>query len=432
LKRVSSSRVEWNLWHHSIRWQPRLRGILMEINVKKRDGTKDVVRRGQRVYVIGAGMSFECGAPLTRDMLTPKFMQYATKGSKDVVLPFLSSAVARKDRLDPETLWTELDESIRKKIRVGRYDYRQLRTIRDALFSVISEEIGAIHSRFVDSLDWCGVRLSEGFVFPPSLLKTYIVNPRSWLESVIQNADLPNPSEREFLLCLIPTNGKEDNKGAFIKRLTRFLSREYELTKARTLASSLSRVLFTRSSASSRLKIREALYSNFNRLTLNLGRVLTLEPYPRSIINFVLWRKYLLQNHSAELGDLLGWFNTYFTLVQKLRPGDAVITTNYDLFLDIALRLTSPWRQYGILTGTSFMQIERGRVFYKIQGTTSDIADSLIRQSNAESSDDFFNNYMRMQFEKTQSPNKWLWFLKLLRRLRRTLKRATRSCLSDY
>lgn len=80
------------------------------------------VPKGRRVFVIGAGMSSECGAPLTKEILTAKFMQYAKKRSKDVVLPFLSSAFVRKKSSDPEALWTELDESIRERISFGPHD----------------------------------------------------------------------------------------------------------------------------------------------------------------------------------------------------------------------------------------------------------------------------------------------------------------------
>ena len=88
------------------------------------------VNRKQTVFVLGAGMSAACGAPLTSDFLTTRFSHYFTAAQLDLINRFASRASLQGEPPTIEDIWVRVDNAI-LGTPVPGYDQHALRATRN-------------------------------------------------------------------------------------------------------------------------------------------------------------------------------------------------------------------------------------------------------------------------------------------------------------
>jgi hypothetical protein len=201
-------------------------------------------QKGKRAFIIGAGMSAECGAPLTKDFFKPSFTNYAKGNKLDLVFDFISSAYDKRTAPDIETVWTRIDDAILRGEILAGYDYRKLRELRSALLDVLARILSSVHHRMEETLEWHGVHLVFG---PPSrhnvdYLKAFLENPIKWIESSLRQL----PSKYRYMAEFFDLLVKHDNAQGLTDALTTFLSQPglHSLEYARKCATHLADVLF--------------------------------------------------------------------------------------------------------------------------------------------------------------------------------------------
>jgi NAD-dependent SIR2 family protein deacetylase len=395
------------------------------------------VQQNKRVFVIGAGMSAECGAPVTKEFLKPKFTDLI-KGKKiKLVKDFIKSVYKNKKDPNIEMVWTRIDDAIVSGEILERYDSRKLLEVRDALLHVLTRILSSEHNKLMETLEWCGVGLDFG---PPNReevesLKVFLEKPIKWGKLLLRGL----PPNYVYTAKFIELMVSHDNVQSLTDALTIFLSKRqgHPLDYARNSATRLANVLFNRIKFHP-IGERDLFLYRLGGLredkifgTRLLG---SHDDKSGKIIEEILWKIYLLRNQKERLDNLKGWLDTYYFLIQVLRKGDTIITTNYDLFLEIALLW---WEKretkYGVLWGTDMTEIRNEFHSSYIPGTAVNYAkweisaegyteyayqrminaekDNAVEKLNAEHRKRYEECLKSWQMKKKE--NKWVSVLKL-------------------
>ena len=382
-------------------------------------------------------MSAECGAPLTRDFLNSPFINYAKGRNIHLVLEFILSAYKNHAQPNIEEVWTRIDKAILKGEIIAGYDLRKLREVRNAILDVLINILSSVHYRMEETLEWCDVSLDWGPARRDKInfLKDFLENPIIWLESSLRRIPNNYKYRLEFFQLLV----QHENTQNLILALAHFLSQSGFCSPkyATNCADNLVRLLFTPIKLHP-TSLRERFLYKLHKLKKNdvcgttwLGS--HWEPDGGKIYKELLWRIYLLRNCKERLDELKGWLNTYYLLVQMLRKGDTVITTNYDLFFELAL-ISWPERQkkYGVTWGTNVHEIRDQFHSKYIPGTAVNYAkweveaegytqDAYQRMIDAEEKgNNEKQSHQRMIYEKylkawkiLKRPSNWVSVLKL-------------------
>lgn len=101
----------------------------------------------KRVFVIGAGMSTECGAPVISQFLQPPFTNLVRGRKLSLVQKFISSAYLESATPNIEEVLSLVDHAIAKREPVAGYNSQELQEVRGALIYVISEILAKIWDR---------------------------------------------------------------------------------------------------------------------------------------------------------------------------------------------------------------------------------------------------------------------------------------------
>ena len=215
----------------------------------------------KRVFILGAGMSNECGAPTLSQFLDPEFTKLAHKRDVKIVKDFTSNAYPRNARPNIEEILSLIDHSLSRKEPLMQYDLNDLRHIRSSAVNIITEILTVTQEQLQHDL---GLGKKD--------------NPYAAL-----NVKSP-----------------EEGRRIFEKQLLAGLTRELNFYCEGELPEACNKL-----------------------------------------------------SKSAQ-----GWSDSYQRLASIVRPDDAIITTNYDLFFDFAI--DSLWMKFGGLDDGSFLEIDYG------------------------------------------------------------------------
>jgi hypothetical protein len=103
----------------------------------KTTSSKRIPKR--RVFILGAGMSNECGAPTLSQFLDPNFTVLAHKKDVKIVNDFIFNAYPRNARPNIEEILSLIDHSLSRKEPLMQYNLNDLRKIRSSTVNVITE-----------------------------------------------------------------------------------------------------------------------------------------------------------------------------------------------------------------------------------------------------------------------------------------------------
>ena len=84
------------------------------------------------VFVIGAGMSAECGAPVISQFLQPHFTDLVKGKKLNLLLKFISSAYPKGATPNIEEVLSLVDHAIAKREPLAGYDFHKLQKVREA------------------------------------------------------------------------------------------------------------------------------------------------------------------------------------------------------------------------------------------------------------------------------------------------------------
>ena len=91
------------------------------------------------IFIIGAGMSAECGAPVIRDFLKSEFLEWVPSKNRDPIKNFLNSDYFSKDCVTIEDALKKIDTEIKNGSSASKYSIKQLKKIRKILVKYIIE-----------------------------------------------------------------------------------------------------------------------------------------------------------------------------------------------------------------------------------------------------------------------------------------------------
>jgi len=390
------------------------------------------VRQNKRVFVIGAGMSKECGAPLTNDFLKSPFIDIIKKKDRELIFEFIKTNSLKKE-LNIEDLLSYIDNEIQDNRKSTNKKKIELRVTRLVLLQAITKILTSIHSKLLETFELFHINPRFENVADKNLLflKELFGNQSGWIESLLEGLPTSCKSAAKLIRVLATYKTLETLK----KSLVSFF-KKYESERLCTAhADCIAKLIFTK------IELKpEHVYDEFlTRLEkLNdkhLSPVWLGSGYNNSgeIIANIFWLIYLLRSEKERICNLQGWYNTYYSFVQKLKKGDTVITLNYDLFLELALLC---WKKrqgkYGVSWGTQFYEFffdngleevpgnpenyardyfeKQGGVeyFYKVKKSTEK-ENGNVRKKEAES------NYKRFlkEYRNLKNSNNWVHILKL-------------------
>jgi NAD-dependent SIR2 family protein deacetylase len=91
------------------------------------------------IFIIGAGMSAECGAPVIRDFLKPDYLEMIPSKQRSSIKKFLNSNYFSNDCITIEDALKKIDTEIKNEVPTSRYSIEQLIKIRKILVNYIIE-----------------------------------------------------------------------------------------------------------------------------------------------------------------------------------------------------------------------------------------------------------------------------------------------------
>lgn len=93
----------------------------------------------RRVYLIGAGMSKECGAPTLGEFLSPQYLKLARKTDVELAKKFIRSAYPKGAEPNIEDVLSFVDHAMEQREPVMDFGTEDLREVRAAVVNVITE-----------------------------------------------------------------------------------------------------------------------------------------------------------------------------------------------------------------------------------------------------------------------------------------------------
>ncbi len=117
---------------------------------RTRSETKDNPAR--RVYIIGAGMSKECGAPTLREFLSPRYLKLARKADVELAKKFIQRAYPEGAKPNIEDVLSFVDHAIAQREPVMDFGTDDLREVRAAVVNIIAEILMRKQENLDDSL----------------------------------------------------------------------------------------------------------------------------------------------------------------------------------------------------------------------------------------------------------------------------------------
>ena len=325
------------------------------------------VNRKQTVFVLGAGMSAACGAPLTSDFLTTRFSHYFTAAQLDLINRFASRASLQGEPPTIEDIWVRVDNAI-LGTPVPGYDQHALRATRNALRDGLIRVFSAVHFSLLETMRWCGLDEEPlGHLDVESFLM-FLTNPLRSIRSRVRKIQ----SEHVRALRLFEALHRA-SPATILEAMTAFFSPQAEWAErpphecAEALTALLSNPI-----KPNPIGIDRVFHYRCAKARSICGPHWLGSGYDSSgkICQEILWDIYLLWHYRDRLEAVRAWFDSHYRLTQMLRRGDTVITTNYDLFLELAL-LSLPSRPYPVLWGTEVHEVRDKHHCVYVPGTTS-------------------------------------------------------------
>jgi hypothetical protein len=118
-----------------------------------RKGRRNVARnrrvpdRPRRVFILGAGFSAECGAPVLTQFLRPEFLKLANQKDVAKVGEFIRVSFPKGASPNIEEVLSYIDHAIARKESFENFDLKALQEVRDATVNVIVEVLTGIQDR---------------------------------------------------------------------------------------------------------------------------------------------------------------------------------------------------------------------------------------------------------------------------------------------
>lgn len=343
-------------------------------------------RRARRVFIIGAGMSRECGAPLRGEFLTPPFFNLASPQAQALVNEFLARFDDQSHARVFEELWWRVDEAITRGQELVGYAPRDLPKIRSALLTVLTEVLSAVHRQVEHAVHLYGLLSYE--------------SPRSWTD--VELARLWFEDRDAWMQAFLDTSRCSEDTRAFLRLIIGCKNTtEYENVVAAYLsrhgvrapdrgAKYLARLLFGEARPPyPGLRAGEYLPARFyNKLAAFKARYLYpagLDPRDYLALNYVFWRLHQRRHIVPEVAKRAeGWIHTYCKLFQALQNGDTIITFNYDLFPELGLLVTDSHLHRNIDWGTKVSTIPLSHRRYGLfQPIEDPVLEAQMRVSSA-------------------------------------------------
>ncbi len=104
------------------------------------------------IFVIGAGMSAECGAPVIRDFLKPDFLKMVPTKQRKIISNFLNSDYFSSNNITIEDALKKIDTEIVHAKTSSEYSIEQLVKIRTILVNYIIEILSVCGNNLMDEL----------------------------------------------------------------------------------------------------------------------------------------------------------------------------------------------------------------------------------------------------------------------------------------
>lgn len=104
------------------------------------------------IFILGAGMSAECGAPVIRTFLLPEFLEFVPSDRREVIRQFLNSDYFSAESVTIEGALTKIDTEICEGATSTGYTIEQLTTIRSILVNYIIEVLSVCGDNLMKEL----------------------------------------------------------------------------------------------------------------------------------------------------------------------------------------------------------------------------------------------------------------------------------------
>lgn len=289
-------------------------------------------------YLLGAGFSKPAGGPLVREMLDNSYTRWLTGRQQDK-LQGLMSRVGDDDSGGEtiEGVWAAID---------GAIDSRsEAYGLADTALGAASQLLLEVHHKVMDGFQRELVHglkdvLNLPYLATVSLEKllkarTFVSNPSSWF--VGQASQWHQPERGEALLALIQADSHERAQAAAEALQAHHWPAEHVEALGQGLDRLLQQPLEKRSGTT---RVQEFVRHVNSVREMPLGKALLGDQYDvdtRSIDEF-LFRAHMTESREGldRVRSVAGWFDAVGGLFLRLKPGDAVLTTNYDLLIELA------------------------------------------------------------------------------------------------
>jgi NAD-dependent SIR2 family protein deacetylase len=104
------------------------------------------------IFIIGAGMSAECGAPVIRDFLKPDFLKMVASKQRKVISNFLNSNYFSSNNITIEDALKKIDTEIKNGKTSSEYSIKRLVKIKTILVNYIIEILSVCGDNLMEEL----------------------------------------------------------------------------------------------------------------------------------------------------------------------------------------------------------------------------------------------------------------------------------------
>ncbi len=321
------------------------------------------------VWLLGAGASAPAGAPTLWDFLTPDVVRDAPVRSTEIVREFMEDQRIPYDPDDErlkhppiQEAWAACDEALIGQRSAGGRSARDLRSLQRAILTVHNGVIASCHRRIVEALEDVRLPLWNAPYAQSSIesVRAFLESPEEWAKDQLLRELTPEKQVLGQVLLSHAVNtpdsrdARNRHERQAVDTIARVCTRVYEIpTKDGQPPSAMfdaAGLLWKKLSGDTGRRITE------DDFWLSLrGRLLHDNPgdfllIPQGHHNEerrgdrwldLLWAARRCSANGAQLRSLAGFFDVYYDLVKRLSRGDAVVTTNYDLFVETAWTLAA-------------------------------------------------------------------------------------------
>ena len=106
----------------------------------------------RRVFIIGAGVSAECGAPTISNFLSQRYLKLVDPRVQEILTGFLNYLYPHERSRNIEAILSEIDDKIANSQSYGKYSISDLQVFRDTLVDAINQILSSIWNRISHEL----------------------------------------------------------------------------------------------------------------------------------------------------------------------------------------------------------------------------------------------------------------------------------------